>query len=150
MSLEARINEDMKSAMREKDKVALETIRAIKSVLLLAKTEEGAKETLSEEDEIKLLTKLKKQRLDSATIFRQQNRLDLAEPEEAQMAIIERYLPAQLSEAEIAKTIADIVAQTGASGIKDMGKVMGLANQQLAGKADGKTISSIVKQLLNS
>jgi len=150
MSLEARITEDMKTAMREKDKLALETIRAIKSAILLAKTEAGAKETMSADDEIKLLTKLKKQRIDSATIFRQQNRLDLAEPEEAQLAIIERYLPTQLSDVEIEAAVKSIIAETGAAGIKDMGKVMGLANQRMAGQADGKTISNFVKQLLGA
>jgi len=103
---------------------------------------------MSPEEEIQLLSRLKKQRVDSATIFREQNRADLAEPEEAQIAIIENYLPAQLSEAEIKKTIADIITQTGASGMKDMGKVMGMANGKMAGKADGKTISSIVKEML--
>lgn len=150
MSLESRITEDMKTAMREKDKLALESIRAIKSAILLTKTEAGAKETLSADDEIKLLTKLKKQRIDSATIFRQQNRPDLAEPEEAQIAIIERYLPAQMSQAEIEAEVKRIISLTGANGIKDLGKVIGAANQSMSGKADGKTISGIVKQLLNA
>jgi len=149
MSLEVQITNDMKEAMRNKDKVALEAIRAIKSAIIIAKTEAGAKETMSPEEEIQLLSKLKKQRLDSATIFREQNRPDLAEPEEAQIAIIEKYLPAQLSEDEIRSTIEEIIAQTGASGMKDMGKVMGMANGKMAGKADGKTISTIVKSLLS-
>jgi hypothetical protein len=148
MSLETRITEDMKTAMRNKDKVALETIRAIKSALLLAKTETGAKETLTEDDEIKLLSRLKKQRLDSIAIYREQNRTELAEEEEAQLAIIETYLPKQLSEAEITEKVKAIIAQTGAEGMKDMGKVMGMANKEMAGMADGKTISGIVKQLL--
>ncbi len=148
MSLETRITEDMKTAMRNKDKVALETIRAIKSALLLAKTETGAKETLTEDDEIKLLSRLKKQRLDSIAIYREQNRTELAEEEEAQLAIIETYLPKQLSEAEITEKVKAIIAQTGADGMKDMGKVMGMANKEMAGMADGKTISGIVKQLL--
>jgi len=148
MSLEQQITEDMKVAMRNKDKVALEAIRAIKGAIIIAKTEAGAKETMSPEEEIQLLSRLKKQRVDSATIFRAQNRADLAEPEEAQIAIIENYLPAQLSEAEIKNIISDIIAQTGASGIKDMGKVMGMANGKMAGKADGKTISTIVKEML--
>lgn len=148
MSLEARITEDMKTAMRNKDKVALETIRAIKSALLLAKTEAGAKDSMSEDDEIKLLSRLKKQRLDSIAIYREQNRTELAEEEEAQLAIIETYLPKQLSEAEITDKIKAIIAQTGAEGMKDMGKVMGMANKDMAGQADGKTISGIVKQLL--
>lgn len=149
MSLEARITEDMKTAMRSKDKVALETIRAIKSAILLAKTETGAKNALSESDEIKLLSRLKKQRQDSIAIFKDQNRMDLAEAEEAQLAVIENYLPKQLSESEITSKITAIIAETGAQGMKDMGKVMGLANSHMAGKADGKTISTIVKQLLN-
>jgi uncharacterized protein YqeY len=148
MSLETRITEDMKTAMRNKDKVALETIRAIKSALLLAKTETGAKETLTEDDEIKLLSRLKKQRLDSIAIYREQNRTELAEEEEAQLAIIETYLPKQLSEAAITEKVKAIIAQTGAEGMKDMGKVMGMANKEMAGMADGKTISGIVKQLL--
>jgi len=148
MSLETRITEDMKTAMRSKDKVALETIRAIKSALLLAKTEAGAKESMSEDDEIKLLSRLKKQRLDSIAIYREQNRTELAEEEEAQLAIIETYLPKQLSEAEITEKVKAIIAQTGAAGMKDMGKVMGMANKEMAGMADGKTISGIVKQLL--
>jgi hypothetical protein len=148
MSLETRITEDMKTAMRNKDKVALETIRAIKSALLLAKTETGAKETLTEDDEIKLLSRLKKQRLDSIAIYREQNRTELAEEEEAQLAIIETYLPKQLSEAEITEKVKAIIAQTGADGMKDMGKVMGMANKEMAGMADGKTISGIVKKLL--
>jgi uncharacterized protein YqeY len=148
MSLEARINEDMKTAMRNKDKIALETIRAIKSAILLAKTETGASAELTADEELKLLTKLKKQRQDSIAIFRQQNRIDLAEPEEAQMAVIETYLPAQLSEADITAKVKAIIAETGASGMKDMGKVIGLANQAMAGQADGKTISGIVKSML--
>ena len=149
MSLETRITEDMKTAMRNKDKVALETIRAIKSAPLLAKTETGAKESMSEDDEIKLLSRLKKQRLDSIAIYREQNRTELAEEEEAQLAIIETYLPKQLSEAEITDKIKAIIAKTGAEGMKDMGKVMGMANKEMAGQADGKTISGIVKQLLS-
>lgn len=149
MSLEARITEDMKAAMRNKDKIALETIRAIKSGILLAKTETVAKETLTTEDELKVLTKLKKQRQDAATIYRQQNRVDLAEAEEAQMAIIETYLPAQLSEEEISAKVKAIITESGAEGMKDMGKVIGLANKAMAGQADGKTISTIVKQLLS-
>jgi len=148
MTLEARITEDMKTAMRNKDKIALETIRAIKSVILLAKTETGAKTELTADDELKLLTKMKKQRQDSITIYRQQNRVDLAEPEEAQLAVLETYLPAQLSEADITEKIKTIIAETGAAGLKDMGKVIGLANKAMAGQADGKVISEIVKKLL--
>lgn len=149
MSLEKQIIDDMKVAMRNKDKVTLEAVRAIKSAILLAKTESGAKEELTLADEIKLLSKLKKQRADSAAIYREQNRADLAEPEEAQMAVIEKYLPAQLTEAEITEKVQAIIAQTGAQGMKDMGKVMGMANKAMAGQADGKTISSLVKSLLS-
>jgi uncharacterized protein YqeY len=148
MTLEARITEDMKTAMRNKDKIALETIRAIKSVILLAKTETGAKTELTADDELKLLTKMKKQRQDSIAIYRQQNRIDLAEPEEAQLAVLETYLPAQLSEADITEKIKTIIAETDAAGLKDMGKVIGLANKAMAGQADGKVISEIVKKLL--
>ncbi len=149
MSLETQIMDDMKAAMRNKDKVALEAIRAIKGALILAKTEAGATGEMSEADEIAILSKLKKQRADAAAIYRTQNRADLAEPEEAQIAIIENYLPAQLSEEKVKETIAAIIAQTGAEGMKDMGKVMGMANKEMAGKADGKTISTIVKSLLS-
>ncbi len=149
MSLEKQIIDDMKVAMRNKDKVTLEAVRAIKSAILLAKTESGAKAELTPADEIKLLSKLKKQRADSATIFREQGRADLAEPEEAQMAVIEKYLPAQMSKEEITEKVKAIVAKTGAEGMKDMGKVMGMANKEMAGQADGKTISGIVKQLLS-
>lgn len=149
MSLQANINEEIKNAMRAKDTVALESLRAIKSALLLAQTETGAKEELSSDDEIKLLQRLVKQRKDSANIYTQQGRADLAEPELLQAAIIERFLPAQLSEAEIEAVVSNIIAQTGASGMADMGKVMGAASAQLAGQADGKTISTIVKKLLS-
>lgn len=148
MSLQSEIMEAMKNAMKAKDTVALESLRAIKSAILLAQTESGAKEELSREEEIKLLQKLVKQRKDSAAIFTQQGRADLAGPELAQAAVIEKFLPEQLSEAEITKIVQGIVAATGAQGMKDMGKVMGLASKELAGKADGKTISTIVKQLL--
>lgn len=148
MSLSTQIMEQIKDAMRAKDTVALEALRAIKSELLLAQTASGNKEEISEEDEIKLLQKLVKTRKDSAAIFTQQNRMDLAEPELAQIAVIEKFLPAQLSEAEIEAVIAKIIAETGASGIASMGKVMGIASAQLGGTAEGKTISTIVKKLL--
>lgn len=148
MSLSTQIMEQIKDAMRAKDTVALEALRAIKSELLLAQTASGNKEEISEEEEIKLLQKLVKTRKDSATIFTQQNRMDLAEPELAQIAVIEKFLPAQLSEAEIEAVIAKIIAETGASGIASMGKVMGIASAQLGGTAEGKTISTIVKKLL--
>ncbi|PXY41097.1 glutamyl-tRNA amidotransferase [Flavobacterium cheongpyeongense] len=148
MSLQAQIMDEIKTAMRAKDTVALESLRAIKSELLLASTASGSKEELSEEDEIKLLQRLVKTRKESARIFTEQNRPDLAEPELAQVAVIEKFLPAQLSEAEVEAVIAKIIAETGASGIASMGKVMGLASAQLGGTAEGKTISTIVKKLL--
>ncbi|MBK8600279.1 MAG: GatB/YqeY domain-containing protein [Flavobacterium sp.] len=148
MSLSANIMEEIKTAMRAKDTVALEALRAIKSELLLAQTASGNKEEISEEEEIKLLQRLVKTRKDSANIFTQQNRMDLAEPELAQIAVIEKFLPAQLSEAEVEAVIAKIIAETGASGIASMGKVMGIASAQLGGTAEGKTISTIVKKLL--
>ena len=141
--------EALKEAMKAKDTVALESLRAIKSAILLAKTEAGAAEELSEADELKLLQKLVKQRKDSAALYTQQGRNDLAEPELAQMAVIEKFLPAQLSEAEVETALRGIVNQVGATTPKDMGKVMGVATKQLAGKADGKLISEIVKRLLS-
>lgn len=148
MSLSTQIMEAMKTAMKAKDSVALEALRAIKSGILLAQTESGAKEEISEEDEIKLLQRLVKQRKDSATIYEQQNRLDLAEPELAQIKIIEQFLPEQLSEAEVEQLISKIITENNFSGMQAMGQVMGLANKELAGKADGKTISGLVKKLL--
>ena len=139
----------MKEAMKAKDTNALTSLRAIKSAILLAQTESGAKQELSEEDEIKLLQKLVKQRKDSAAIFAEQGRDDLAQPELDQAAVIEQFLPEQLSEEEVEKVVEDIIAKTGAEGMKDMGKVMGMASKELAGKADGKTISTIVKNKLS-
>ena len=139
----------MKVAMKEKDSKSLEALRAVKAALLLAQTETGSKEELSKADEIKMLQKLVKQRKDSATIFTQQGREDLAQPELEQAAVIEQFLPAQMSEEEVAKVVDEIINETGASSMKDMGKVMGLANTKLAGKADGKTISMLVKQRLS-
>ena len=149
MSLQTKVMEALKEAMKAKDTVALESLRAIKSAILLAKTEAGAAEELSEADELKLLQKLVKQRKDSATLYTQQGRNDLAEPELAQMAVIEKFLPAQLSEAEVETALRGIINQVGANTPKDMGKVMGVATKQLAGKADGKLISEIVKRLLS-
>ena len=148
MSLSTRIMDDIKIAMRAKDTVALEALRAIKSEILLAQTATGNKEEITESDEIKLLQKLVKTRKDSARIYVEQNRMDLAEPELAQIAVIEKFLPAQLSEAEVEAIIAKIIAETGASGIASMGKVMGLATAQLGGTAEGKTISTLVRKLL--
>ena len=149
MSLQTKVMEALKEAMKAKDTVALESLRAIKSAILLAKTEAGAAEELSEADELKLLQKLVKQRKDSEALYAQQGRNDLAEPELAQMAVIEKFLPAQLSEAEVETALRGIINQVGATTPKDMGKVMGVATKQLAGKADGKLISEIVKRLLS-
>ena len=148
MSLATNIMDELKAAMRAKDTVALEALRAIKSELLLAQTANGSKEEISEDEEVKLLQRLVKTRKESARIFTEQNRLDLAEPELAQIAVIEKFLPAQLSEAEVEAVVAKIIADTGASGIASMGKVMGLASAQLGGTAEGKVISTIVKKLL--
>lgn len=147
MSLETQIMADLKEAMKAKDKVALESLRAIKTAILNEKTAAGATE-MTEADELKLLTKLRKQRVESATIFREQGRLDLAEPEEEQLAIIERYLPAMLSEQEIEAKVKEIIAAMGATSMADMGKVMGQASNAMAGQADGKVISGIVRKLL--
>lgn len=149
MSLQQKVMTAMKEAMKAKDSNALTSLRAIKSAILLAQTESGAKEELSEDQELKLLQKLVKQRKDSASIFTEQGREDLAEPELEQAKVIEQFLPEQLSEEEIEKVVVAIIEQTGAQGMKDMGKVMGAASGQLAGKADGKTISTIVKSKLS-
>ena len=146
MNLEKKVLEELKNAMRAKDRVALEALRAIKSAILLEKT--SGKGELTEEGELKLLQKLVKQRKESAQIYRQQNRPDLAEVEEGQAAVIEKFLPKQLSEEELEPVIKKIIEETGASSIKDMGRVMGTAAKQLAGKADNRTISTIVKRLL--
>lgn len=147
MSLSIRIMDEIKNAMRAKDTIALEALRAIKSEILLAQTSAGATE-ITEADEIKILQKLVKMRKDSASIFTTQNRLDLAEPELAQIAVIEKFLPAQLSDSEVEAIVSKIIAETGASGIASMGKVMGLASSEIGGAAEGKTISMIVKKLL--
>ena len=149
MGILANLTDEIKTAMRAKDSLRLEALRAIKSAVMLEQTSSAAGTTLTDEQEIKLVQKLVKQRKDSAQIFKDQNRLDLAEPEEAQAKIIAEFLPAQLSEEEITKIVGDIISQTGAQGMKDMGKVMGMASKQMAGTADGKTISTIVKQLLS-
>ena len=138
----------MKAAMKEKDTVALESLRAIKSALLLAKTDKGGADGLSEADEIALVQKLVKQRKDSAAIYSEQGREDLAEPELAQVAILERFLPEPLSEEEIEKVVVQTIDALGAQGMKDMGKVMGVVSKELAGAADGKTISNIVRRRL--
>ncbi len=148
MSLEQNINNDIKAAMLAKNEVALRSLRAVKAAILLAKTASGAKGALSSDDEIKLLQKLVKQRKDSLDIYEKQNRPELAAKEKEEIEVIEKYLPAQLSQEELKEIISNIITQTGATSAADMGKVMGLASKQLAGRADGKTISAIVKELL--
>ncbi len=147
MSVQSQVMDQMKVAMKAKNKVALESLRALKSAFLLANTS-GASAELTEEDEIRIVQKLVKQRKDSAAIYAEQGRADLADPELAQSAILEQFLPVQMSEDELKEVIGAIISQTGASSMRDMGKVMGMASQQLAGKADGKAISMLVKQLL--
>ena len=148
MSLLLDINEGIKTAMKAKDTVSLESLRAVKSAILLAQTETGAKEELSQDDEIKLLQRLVKQRKDSANIYIEQGRQDLAEPEIAQAAIIEKFLPTQLTEEEVEAVVKKIIADNNFTGMADMGKVMGIASKELAGSADGKTISTVVKRSL--
>lgn len=147
--LQQKIDQDIKSAMLAKDEVRLRGLRAVKAALLMAKTEKGASETLTEEAEAKVLQKLIKQRKESAEIYKTQNREDLYQIEIEEMQVIENYLPKQLSREEIEEYVKALITKTGASGMKDMGKVMGLANKELAGKADGRTISELVKQYLS-
>jgi len=149
MSLEKKLMDAIKTAMKEKNQEALAALRAVKSELILVKTS-GSSTELNETDENKILQKLVKQRKDSASIFSEQNREDLAMPELEQAEIISQFLPKQMSEGDVEKVVTSVIAQTGASSMKDMGKVMGLTNSQLAGKADGKTISGIVKRLLSN
>ncbi len=148
MSLETQIMELLKDAMKAKDDAALRGLRAVKAEIIKMKTEPGANGQISEEGELKLLQKLVKQRKDSLEIFEKQNREDLALKEREEIAIIEKFLPKQFSEAELKEAIAKIIAETGASSPADMGKVMGTATKQLAGKTDGKAISAMVKELL--
>lgn len=147
MSLQTEVMAKLKEAMKAKDKVALETLRAVKSALLLEQTS-GSNAEMTQEDEIALVQKLVKQRKDSANLYAEQGREDLAEPELAQAEVLMQFLPKQLTKEEIEEAIKSIIKKVGASSMKDMGKVMGMASKQLAGKADGKTISVIVKQLL--
>lgn len=149
MSLEQKIMTELKAAMLAKDEKTLRSLRAIKAAILLAKTSEGAGGELKEDDEIRLLQKLVKQRKDSLEIFQQQKRDDLAQKEQEEIEVIEKFLPKQLSADELRPIISKIIADTGASSPADMGKVMGAATKQLAGKADGKTISALVKELLS-
>ena len=144
------ISNDIKEAMKAKDKVALDTLRNIKKVLLEAKTAPGAGDTVSDETAIKIIQKLVKQGKESAALYSSQNRPELAQEELAQVTVMEKYLPKPMSEEEVATVIEEIIAQTGATGPQDMGKVMGVATKQLAGKAEGRLISTIVKAALNS
>lgn len=148
MNLEQKIMADLKTAMLAKDEVGLRSLRAIKAAIIIAKTSEGAKGEISADEEMKLLQKLVKSRKDSLEIFQQQNRPELAKKEEEEIAIIEKFLPKQMSNDEIKSELIKIIAEVGASSPADMGKVMAAATKQLAGKADGKTISVLVKELL--
>ncbi|WP_375238256.1 GatB/YqeY domain-containing protein [Aurantibacter sp.] len=149
MSLSQDIMAALKTAMKNKDKVALTALRAVKSAILLAQTESGAKEELTEGQELKILQKQVKQRKDSAAVYLEQGREDLAEPELAEAKVISQFLPEAMSEDDVANIVGTIIAKIGAQGMKDMGKVMGLVSVELAGKADGKTISNIVKTKLS-
>ncbi len=149
MSLEQKVMDELKNAMRAKDEAALRTLRAIKAAILIEKTSEGGKDTIAEVDEMKMLQKLAKQRKDSLEIFEKQNREDLAKKEREELAIIEKFLPQQMSADELKAELQSIITQVGAKSAADMGKVMGMATKQLAGKADGKAISETVKQLLS-
>ena len=150
MAVLSNLSEEIKNAMREKDSLKLESLRAIKSALILAQTASGADADLNEEASIKLLQRLVKQRKESALIYKEQGRNDLAEPEEAQAKIIASFLPEQLSEEEVIKVVSEVNSPTGAEGIKDMGKVMGVTSKKLAGKAEGRLIADIVKKKLSS
>jgi uncharacterized protein YqeY len=148
MSLSNKIAEEMKQAMKAKDKARLEALRSIKSAVMLALTEKAKGSELSEEEELKILQRLQKQRKDSLEIYEQQNRADLAEEERSQLAVIEDFLPKQMSPEELKAYLAELISKVGASSPRDMGKVMGVASKELAGKADGKTISGVVRELL--
>ena len=150
MDLFEKVSEDIKNAMKAKDKVALETLRNVKKFFLEAKTAPGANDTLTDADALKIIQKLVKQGKDSAAIYTQQGRVDLAEAELAQVKVLETYLPKQMTAEELEVEVKAIIAQVGAAGPKDMGKVMGVASKALAGKAEGRAISETVKRLLNS
>ena len=150
MTLYDQISEDIKAAMKARDKVRLETLRNIKKVFIEAKTAPGANDELDDAAALKIIQKLAKQGRETARTYTDNSRQDLADEELAQVAVMEEYLPKQLSPEEIEKAVKDIIAQTGATSMKDMGKVMGMAGKLLAGKADGKAISTIVKQLLGA
>jgi uncharacterized protein YqeY len=149
MSLKTDIEAQIKQAMLKKEKTRLTALRAIKALILLAETEKGEKEELTKELELKLLTKAAKQRKDSFQIYKEQNREDLAEVESAELIVIEEFLPKQLTDDEVMAEVKEIIEETGASGPQDMGKVMGMATKKLSGKADGKLISQLARQLLN-
>ena len=149
MNLEQQVMDQMKEAMKSRDDAALRGLRAIKAEIIKAKTDSSAGGALTAENEMKLLQKLVKQRKDSLEIFQQQNRTDLAQKEQEEITVIEKFLPKQLSEDELKEALNKIIAETGASSPADMGKVMGAATRQLSGKADGKTISALVKTLLS-
>jgi len=149
MGLEQKIMAELKTAMLAKDEKTVRSLRAVKAAIILAKTAEGSGGELKEDDEIKLLQKLVKQRKDSLEIFQQQNRSDLAQKEQEEIQVIEKFLPQQLSADELKEELTKIIAETGASSPADMGKVMGAATKKLSGKADGKTISATVKELLS-
>ena len=149
MPLQDTLMQSIKEAMKAKDSLRLDALRAIKSAILLATTQAGSKDSLTEDQEIQLLQKLVKQRRDSAAIFKEQNRLDLAAPEEAQAAVISEFLPQQLSPSEVEAIVTEVITATGSQGMKDMGKVMGIASKKMTGVADGKTISGVVKKLLS-
>ena len=148
MSLQKEVMDKMKEAMKAKDTVALQALRAVKSAFLLAKTATGVQSEITPDQELKIIQKQVKQRKDSAAIFITQNRQDLADPELAEIAVLEQFLPAALSEEEIEKVVASTIKKLGASGMKDMGKVMGVVSNILSGQADGKVISTLVKKLL--
>jgi uncharacterized protein len=149
MSLEQQVNADIKTAMLARDEKGLRGLRAIKAAILLAKTSEGTGGQIKQEDEVKLLQKLIKQRKDSLEIYEKQNRADLAGKEKEEIAVIEKFLPMQMSAEELKTFLEKIVGETGASSLADIGKVMGAATKQLAGKADGKTINAVVRELLS-
>tara|TARA_B100000427_G_scaffold325393_1_gene332160 strand:- start:629 stop:1078 length:450 start_codon:yes stop_codon:yes gene_type:complete len=149
MSLENKIMVAMKESMKSKDQTSLRSLRAIKSAIIIHKTQKGSSDEISNEDELKILQKLVKQRKDSADIYQNQGRMDLAQPEIDEIKVIEQFLPEAMSENEIESEVKRVIDETGAEGMKDMGKVMGIVTKKLMGKADGKTISAIVKNSLN-
>ena len=149
MSLENKITNAMKESMKLKDQTSLRSLRAIKSAIIVHKTQKGSSDEITNEDELKILQKLVKQRKDSADIYQTQGRIDLAQPELDEIKVIEQFLPEAISEDEIESEVKKVIDQTGAEGMKDMGKVMGIVTKKLMGRADGKTISTIVRNNLN-